>query len=97
LPLEFAATNSRRPGWVRYLNIPTYIFAFLAGVAFPYWQPYAFFLVSLLTGLVYSYILHRAMRSFFRIQPPRPVWQLIVPVFLAQVAVLVAALYLLSA
>jgi hypothetical protein len=95
--LEFQPAHIRYPRWVRVLNIPTYVFAFLLGIAFPYWQPYSFFLVSLLTGLVYSFFLSRAVQSFLRIQPPRPAWQLAVAVVSTQLIVLVAALYLLSA
>ena len=87
----------RYPRWLRILNIPTYVSAFLLGVAFPYWQPFSFFFVSLLTGLGYSFFLSRAARSFLAAQPPRPAWQLALAVVSTQLVVLGAALYELSA
>ena len=94
--LEFKLPEAS-PRWLRALNLPTYALAFLLGVAFPYWQPFSFFVVSLLTVLVYSFFLSRAVRSFLCNQSPRPVWQLVLAVVSAQLVVLSAALYALSA
>ena len=94
--LEFKLPQSS-PRWLRVLNIPTYVLAFLLGVAFPYWQPFSFFLVSLVTMLGYSYFLSGAVHSFVRIQPPRPVWQLVLAVVSTQLVVLGIALYALAA
>ena len=94
---EFQPRDVRYPRWLRVLNIPTYLLAFLLGIAFPYWQPYAFFLVSLFVGLVYSFFLSRAVRSFLLTRPPRPAWQLALAVLASQLVVLVAALYELAA